>query len=177
MNSIQIEESLQPSIRDENGLIQVQASNERFFGEKLMDKARRKAKRNSDDVPLPSGATRSQNFAMQLYESRIGSLQRFVSMTVMFHQMGWRVQNFFSKWSFGLIGYRMDRTHSIMRIATTASPVSGADVRDRKQAIFYMRKIHHAVQVISSAWLTYKAKEQREDDFDFTHVRDEQLNL
>jgi len=173
MNSIQIEESLERPIRDEKGLIQVQANNENFFGESLVDRARGKAKRKNGDVLLPMGATKSQNFAMHLYESRIGSLQRFVSMTVMFHQMGWRVQNFFSKWSFGLIGYRMDRTHSIMRIATTASPVSGADVRDRKQAIYYMRKIHHAVQVISSAWLMYKSKESKKgrggDRFYYSH--------
>jgi hypothetical protein len=158
MSKLQIEESLQPSIRDENGLIQVQASDETFFGENLMDRAS-----GGTNVFLPIGATKCQNFAMQLYESRIGSLQRFVSMTVMFHQMGWRVQIFFAKWSFGLLGYRMDRTHSIMRIATTASPVSGADVRDRKKAIYYMRKIHHSVQVISSAWLSYKAKKAAED--------------
>ena len=30
----------------------------------------------------------------------------------------------------------MDRTHSIMRIATTASPVSGADVRERMEELW-----------------------------------------
>ena len=43
---------------------------------------------------------------IQLYESRIASMQRFVAMTVMFHQMGDRVQSFFPKISFGLLGYR-----------------------------------------------------------------------
>ena len=76
--------------------------------------------------------------------------------------MGWRVENFFSKMSFGQLGYRMDRTHSIMRIATTASPVSGADVRDRKWAIFYMRKMHRSVDIISTAWLSYKASKNRQ---------------
>lgn len=155
MNKLQLEETLQPSIRDVTGLIQVQPCTESFFGEKLL-----RANETEDDHFLPVGATKSQNFAMTLYESRIGSLQRFISMTIMFHQMGLRVENFFSKMTFGFIGYRMDRTHSIMRIATTASPVSGADVRDRKQAIFYMRKIHHSVQIIESAWLSYKAKER-----------------
>jgi hypothetical protein len=170
MSRIQIEESLQPSIRDENGLIQVQASQESFFGQNLMKRTKRRgASRSGSDAIngeeeeyLAIGATKCHNFAMQLYESRIGSLQRFVSMTVMFHQMGFRVQNFFSKWSLGFLGYRMDRTHSIMRIATTASPVSGADVRDRKQAIFYMRKIHYSVQLIESAWLAYKARKVNE---------------
>ena len=35
------------------------------------------------------------------------------------------VQDFWSKVSFGLLGYDMSRSQSIMRIATTASPVSG----------------------------------------------------
>ena len=35
----------------------------------------------------------------------------------------------------GLLGYDMSRTHSIMRIATTASPVSGAEVCARSKAI------------------------------------------
>ena len=48
--------------------------------------------------------------------------------------MGLRVQNFWTYMSFGLLGYDMSRTHSIMRIATTASPVSGAAVRGRMQA-------------------------------------------
>ena len=38
---------------------------------------------------------------------------------IMFHQMGKRVADFWPAVSFGLLGYRMDRTHSIMRIATT----------------------------------------------------------
>ena len=167
MSRIQIEESLQPSIRDKNGLIQVQASQESFFGQNLMKRTKRRGESRSESEEeeyLAIGATKCHNFAMQLYESRIGSLQRFVSMTVMFHQMGFRVQNFFSKWSLGFLGYRMDRTHSIMRIATTASPVSGADVRDRKQAIFYMRKIHYSVQLIESTWLAYKARKANQSD-------------
>lgn len=156
MTSLELEESLQPSIRDKKGLIQVQPSDERFFGQGLIQKVNKEKSGRDHDVSV--GAIKSQNFAQELYESRIASLQRFVAMTVMFHQMGWRVEHFFRKFSFGLLGYRMDRTHSIMRIATTASPVSGADVRDRKRAIFYMRKIHHSVNVISSAWLSYKVR-------------------
>jgi hypothetical protein len=71
----------------------------------------------------------SQELLMRLYESRFASLQRAVSFFVMFHEMGKRVADFWPSVSFGLLGYRMDRSHSIMRIATTASPVSGADVR------------------------------------------------
>ena len=52
-------------------------------------------------------------------------------MCVMFHEMGKRVADFWPAVSFGALGYDMSRTHSIMRIATTASPVSGAEVRDK----------------------------------------------
>ncbi len=96
---------------------------------------------------------------MELYESRIASMQQFVAMTIMFHQMGMRVQTFFEKISFGLLGYRMDRTHSIMRIATTASPVSGADVRERMLELHHRYKILKAVDIITRA-LQRKIKNQ-----------------
>lgn len=154
MNRIEVNAILKPSIRDSQGLIQVKPSNEKFFGEGLIEKTSNRQQAISFGV----GATKSQNFAQELYESRIASLQRFVAMTVMFHQMGDRVESFFSKNSFDLLGYRKERTHSIMRIATTASPISGADVRERKRAISFMRKIHHSVQVISNAWIAYKTR-------------------
>ena len=34
---------------------------------------------------------KSEGLSMELYEARIASLQRFVSMTVMFHQLGYKV--------------------------------------------------------------------------------------
>ena len=67
-------------------------------------------------------------------------------------QMGMRVQSFFPKISFGFLGYRMDRTHSIMRIATTASPVSGADVRDRMVEIRMRAIVNKSVSLIASRW-------------------------
>lgn len=70
--------------------------------------------------------------------------------------MGMRVQTFFPKISFGLLGYRMDRTHSIMRIATTASPVSGADVRERMDELRLMKKIDHSVRLICRVWKNWK---------------------
>merc|ERR1712153_111284 len=96
--------------------------------------------------------SQSQHFSMELYESRIASLQRFVAMTVMFHQMGSRVQEFFPNVSFGLFGYRMDRTHSIMRIATTASPVSGADVRERMEELKLVLQVERSVHLIARTW-------------------------
>jgi len=89
---------------------------------------------------------------MELYEGRIASMQRFVAMTVMFHEMGMRVQNFFPRISFGYLGYRMDRTHSIMRIATTASPVSGSDVRESIESLRLKHIIQKAVNTISSVY-------------------------
>jgi len=71
-----------------------------------------------------------QRMVMRMYENRFASLQRLVSFFVLFHAMGKRVRDFWTYCSFGLLGYEIDRTHSIMRIATTASPVSGAAIRD-----------------------------------------------
>ena len=139
--------------RDSRGLIQVQASKEQYFGEEL----RMHSTPGVDSFAM----SRSQHF-MELYESRIASLQRFVAMTVMFHQIGYRVQSFFSKVSFGMLGYRMDRTHSIMRIATTASPVSGADVRECMEELRLMLKIERSVQLICRTWKKWKM--ERKDD-------------
>ena len=65
--------------RDERGLVQVEQSKESFFGEELRKNA-----------PKGVGAflmSESQKLSMELYESRIASMQRFVAMTVMFHQV------------------------------------------------------------------------------------------
>ena len=56
--------------------------------------------------------------------------------------MAKKVQGFLLKVSFGLLHYDMDRTQSIMRIATTASPVSGMDMRDRILQLSPDRKRH-----------------------------------
>ena len=139
--------------RDTRGLVQVQPSKERYFGEEL---------RKHSQLGVNSMAmSQSQHFSMELCESRIASLQRFVAMTVMFHQMGMRVQSFFPKVSFGLFGYRMDRTHSIMRIATTASPVSGADVRERMEELRLTLKIERSVQLISRTWKKWNSEERK----------------
>ena len=145
---------LPPSNRDERGIIQIEASKEKYFGKTLRKYNAGKSKNDTVDFML----ARSQHFSQELYETRIASLQRFVAMTVMFHQMGKRVSDFFANISFGMLGYRMDRTHSIMRIATTASPVSGADVRYRMRQLQLLKKVQHSVHVISLAYLKYKAR-------------------
>ena len=73
----------------------------------------------------------SQRLSILLYEGRIASLQRAVAFFVLFHEMGKTICDFWPWASFGLLRYRMDRTQSIMRVASTASPVSGADVREK----------------------------------------------
>ena len=72
-------------------------------------------------------------------------------MTVLFHQLGDRVAKFWPAVPFGYLGYRMDRTHSIMRIATTASPVSGAEVRDRRSFIALNTAFNNALAVIDNS--------------------------
>ena len=138
--------------RDGRGLVQVQPSQETYFGEEVMK-------------TCPPGVgqfvmSQSQHLSHELYESRIASMQRFVAMTIMFHQMGMRVQTFFPRISFGLLGYRMDRTHSIMRVATTASPVSGADVRDRMVEWHVRNKVQKAVNIVTRRWKRWQDENQ-----------------
>ena len=111
--------AFQSSIRDENGIIQVRASKETYFGEYCTTGLDTTEIRN----PAVIIAAKAQDFAQELYESRVASMQRFVGMAVLFHEMASGVEGFFRRYSLGLLGYRYDRTHSIMRIATTASPV------------------------------------------------------
>eukprot|EP00523_Entomoneis_sp_CCMP467_P020382 CAMPEP_0168849630 /NCGR_PEP_ID=MMETSP0727-20121128/11463_1 /TAXON_ID=265536 /ORGANISM="Amphiprora sp., Strain CCMP467" /LENGTH=1558 /DNA_ID=CAMNT_0008903533 /DNA_START=441 /DNA_END=5117 /DNA_ORIENTATION=+ len=147
---------LPASHRDERGLIQVEPSRERYFGEQL----RKHNAGKSVSKHVDYAVARSQTHAMVLYESRIASIQRFVSMIVIFHEMGKQVESFFDRISLGLLAYRMDRTHSIMRIATTASPVSGADVRQRMRHLHLLKKVQRSIHIISTAYLRYKQQRQ-----------------
>ena len=124
-------------------MLLVEPSGEEYFGEAI--------RRSAPSRLKPFTLVESQDLSMQLYESRVASLQRFVSMTVLFHQLGDRVAKFWPAVSFGYLGYRMDRTHSIMRIATTASPVSGAEVRDRRSFIALNTAFNNALAVIDNS--------------------------
>jgi len=106
-------------------LANVEPSNEKYLGEQLRSEAPQQAD--------PYQLVETQYTSMRLYETRVASMQRFVAFCVMFHELGLEVQDWWSAVSFGFLAYRMDRTHSIMRIATTASPISGAEIRDRMQ--------------------------------------------
>jgi hypothetical protein len=130
--------------RDEKGILNVTPSTEEYFGFD-MHTAGRPGITAFDQA-------HSQMFSMELYESRIASLQRFVALCVMFHHMGKRVQDFFGRYSCGIFSYKMNRTHSIMRIATTASPVSGDAVRDQMDHLRIKAAFQNAVNRIVNAW-------------------------
>lgn len=144
----QILRKLDTRNRSSKGMFDAQSSEETYFGQTTRKQANRVG-----DLSL----SESQLLSMELYEGRIASMQRFVAMTVMFREMGMRVQRFFPRLSFGYLGYNMDRTHSIMRIATTASPVSGSDVRERIESLRLMHVIQKAVNSISTVWANHRS--------------------
>lgn len=110
-------------------------------------------------VPL-SRLIEEQILSMRLFESRVASLQRCVAFMVMFHAMGKRAHDFWPTVSFGLISYDMSRTHSIMRIATTASPVSGAEVRNRMYELAVQKMVARAKSVLLRAVRTHLSNDK-----------------
>eukprot|EP00959_Pyramimonas_sp_CCMP1952_P348005 7289400-Pyramimonas_sp.AAC.1 len=63
--------------------------------------------------------------------------------------MGRKVQRFWPRVSFGLLHYDMDRTQSIMRVATTASPVSGMDLRDKMLKLSMERERRRIILLVT----------------------------
>jgi len=59
-----------------------------------------------------------------LYESRIASLERMIAFMVMFHAMASRVASFWP------LNFDLSRSQSSLRVASTAAPVSGAEVAE-----------------------------------------------
>jgi hypothetical protein len=59
-----------------------------------------------------------------LFEGRFASFERYIGFLVMFHAMALRV----SVTSWPLPGWDISRSQSILRVASTAAPVSGAEV-------------------------------------------------
>jgi hypothetical protein len=53
-----------------------------------------------------------------------------------------------------------------MRIATTASPVSGADVRERIEELRLMLKIESSVALIARTWRKYSKTKGRRNSSD-----------
>lgn len=117
---------IHPSVHD------VEPSTEAFFGEEMRERCRL----SIDDIHIAE----SQRLSMLLYESRIASLQRAVAFFVLFHAMAARVATFWKYATFGLFTYTIDRTQSIMRVTSTAAPVSGAEVRERMKAMSLQRQ-------------------------------------
>ena len=89
-----------------------------------------------------------QHLLQSLYETRFAALQRMVAFFVMFHAMGRSVERFWPRVSCGLLGYDMSRSHSIMRIATTASPISGMEVRQKVLEIIDFNEKHQAAKFL-----------------------------
>ncbi len=85
---------------------------------------------------LTTDALMQQQILLQtLTETRFDAMQRLLAFLVMFYSMGKSVADFWKDSTFGIFQYDMSRTQSIMRVATTASPVSGMEVRDRMLAV------------------------------------------
>ena len=130
----------------------VEPSEERFFGANVVGSM---ARSGGGDIADQYTVAESQALSMNLYETRVASMQRAVAMYVMFHEMGKRCAQFWPNWSLGALRYRMDRTHSIMRIATTASPVSGSEVRSQMHQLALLKEWRvscHAMARISRNW-------------------------
>ena len=115
-------------------------------------------KRSEGEAYTVGDLMAKQRFVQTMYEARIASLQRLVAFFVMFYEMGKRVQDFWPAASFGIFGYDMSRSQSIMRIATTASPVSGAEVRHRVLALGEEETRGWGAQKIQVAQRMLKAK-------------------
>ena len=79
-------------------------------------------------LSLKLDLTLLQVLLQTLAETRFDSMQRLIAFLVLFHSMGKAVADFWPTWTLGLFSYNMSRTQSIMRVATTASPVSGQEV-------------------------------------------------
>lgn len=70
------------------------------------------------------------------------------------------VADFWPRVSYGLLGYDMSRTHSIMRIATTASPVSGMEVREKTLELGEKSArgwAEHIMQLFTAKWFVQHA--------------------
>ena len=125
----------------------VEPSEEAFFGENIVGAT--PSCGGDGDIARQYKIAESQTHSMNLYETRIASMQRAVAMFVMFHEMGACCAAFWPRWSCGRLRYRIDRTHSIMRIATTASPVSGAEVRGRMHHLAKLKEWRTSCSVMA----------------------------
>jgi len=76
------------------------------------------------DSASPKPMLAAELAVSDLYEGRFGSFERYVAFMVLFHAMALRVASS----SFPLPAWDISRSQSILRVASTAAPVSGAGV-------------------------------------------------
>ena len=88
--------------------------------------------------------------------------QRAVSFMVLFYEMGKTVADFWPRASCGYLGYRIERSQSNMRIATTASPVSGADLRERMSFLARQKEYTAAMQLFARWTRRWKLRREVE---------------
>lgn len=131
--------SIMTSPRKSLGRRQSTVVQERFFGEVLLER---------DEEGDAGTLMVQQSLSQRLYESRYASMQRCVACFVLLHETSKRVSQFWSTVSFGILGYEMHRTHSIMRIATTASPISGSEVRSRMLDLALAIEVKNSQRII-----------------------------
>ena len=126
----------------------------------------------------PGELMEKQGQLQEIYEGRIASLQRLVSFMVMFHAMAKSVQDFWPKVSFGLLGYDMSRSQSIMRIATTASPVSGSDVRHKMLELAEQTAMNFCANILQKNFIAKRATATLEERMtNFRAMVTEEANL
>ena len=130
---------------------------ERFIGEWMAHEPQYKG--------LPAAQLMEKQGQLQeLYEGRIASMERLVGFLVLFHAMAKRVQDFWPAVSLGVLHYDMSRTHSIMRIATTASPVSGSDVRHKMVELAEETKKAWCVNMLKQRWFKKRGRTSNFDE-------------
>jgi hypothetical protein len=80
------------------------------------------------EVDVASHAVLDAEVPMKdFYEGRFASLERYISFLVMFHSMALRA----ASTSWPLPPWDISRSQSILRVASTAAPVSGAEVAEQ----------------------------------------------
>ena len=128
-----------------NAVFKIEPVAEPFLGA-WMTKQPRFAPLGTDEL------MRRQSMVQVLSETRFDALQRYCSFLVLFHAMGKDVADWWTMASFGLLGYDMSRSQSIMRVATTASPVSGMEVRERMVMIQEATRRSQAASSVQRIW-------------------------
>jgi hypothetical protein len=135
----------------QNAVFQIEPLSEPFLGAWMKWRAKY-ASLTTDEL------MRRQQLVQVLSETRFDALQRLVSFFVLFHAMGKAVADWWSCASFGTLSYDCSRSQSIMRVATTASPVSGMEVRERMVMIHEQTRREQAAASVQRIWRSVRLK-------------------